>query len=118
MFWFADLSNHFVDKFDNCLVDLMSHIDSFDHFLFFDLVCACLDHDNFLGSRCNSQLKISVIPVSLRRVYNEFAVYHTDLCSCTRSAERNIGNTCCDSRTKHCKKLRTALRINAHYHVI
>ena len=118
MLLFANFCNHLIDKFNNCLVDLMTLVDSFDHLSFRNLVCTCFDHDNLSACRSYCKLQVTVLPLLLAWVYDEFTINHTKLCCSTWSIKRNVGNSCCNCRTQHSNQLRTALRINAHYHIV
>ena len=114
----SDLSNDLIDEFDDLKVYRMALVDCIDHHFFFYFICACLDHDDFFSCRSNRQAKITLIPLKLGRVDDQLAVYHTHLCHCTRTVKRDIRNAGRNCGTKHRGQLRTALRINGHYHVV
>ena len=96
----------------------MAFIDCVDHHVFFHFIGACFDHDHLLACRSNRKLKISFIPLCLGRIDDQLSVYKTHLCHCAGTVKRNIGNRCRDRRAQHGRKLRTALRIDRHYHII
>ena len=118
MFCFANFCNHLVDECVDGLVDLMSHVDCFQHLCFGNFVSACFDHDNLFHGGSNGQLQIALLPLFLGRVNHEFAVYQTDLSHCAGAVEGNVGNGGCDRRTQHCYQLRAACRINGKNQVV
>ena len=114
----TNFSNHLINQSDDGLVNIMSGIDSFDHLIIRDQVTSALDHDDLITGRCNSKLHIAFIPILHGRVDDELAISHTNLSHSTRAIERNIRDTGCHSGTDHSYKLRTALRVYGHYHII
>ena len=117
MFLFSALSNDLVDESDDLLVYFVSLVDGLDHLVLRDLVSSGLDHDNFLSCGSYCKLKVRNRFLYKCRVDDELTVDHTNLCSCTWTIERDIGNTGCNRRTKHSRDLRVALRVNRHNHV-
>ena len=107
-----------IDKCDDCLVHIVSLINSLDHLCFRDLVGTGLDHDHSLGSRCHGQLQIAFDPLLLGRIDDEFAIDHAHLSHGTGSIEGDIRNTGCNGSAQHANQFRTALRIYCHYHTI
>ena len=63
MLFFTYFCNYFIDKFNNCLINIMSHIYSFNHLCFRNLICTSFNHDNFLLRRCYSKLKVTILPL-------------------------------------------------------
>ncbi len=90
MLFLSALCYDLVDESDDSLVNIMSLVDSLDHLGFGDLVGSGLDHDNLLLGGCNGKLKISACPLLLRRVDNEFAVYHSHLSHRARSVKGDV----------------------------
>ena len=90
MLWLTDLLYHLIDQRNDRLVDVMTLVDCFDHLVLRNLIGSCLDHDNLLSSRCNSQTKITVVPYLLAWVYDKLTVYHTHLGCCTWTVKWNI----------------------------
>ena len=118
VFCLTALSYDGIDEFDDLLVYFVSLENSLDHFCFRNLFCSCLDHDNFFTGGSNGQLQIGNILLSQGRVYDEFAVNHTDLGSGAGTIERNIGNAGSDGGTQHSDYFRVALGIYGHNQVI
>ena len=118
MLWFTDLWTYFVHKFYKSLIDIMAFIYSLDHLCFRNNICTGFDHDNFFFCRCNSKLKITLIPLLLWWVYNKLTINESHLCHSTWSIKRNIRNVDSKCCTYHCNDFRTALRINWHNKVV
>ena len=118
MLWLSNLSNDLINKLNDRLVDLMSLVDCFDHSSFRNLIGSCFDHDHLFSGGGNCQVQVSLLPLLLAWVDNEFSVYHANLSHSTGSIKRNIGNAGCYCSTKHGNKLGTACRIYTHNHII
>ena len=52
----ADFCHNLIDKFNDCLVDVMCHVNCLNHLCFRNLIGTGFNHDNFLSCRSNCQL--------------------------------------------------------------
>ena len=114
----SDLCYDLINELNDLLVYCICSVDCFDHLCFRNLICSGFDHDDLLCGRSNGQSQITVFPYFLRRIDDKLAVYHADLCHCTRTVKRNIGNAGRDCSTQHTDQFRTALGIYRHYHTV
>ena len=117
MLFFATFCNDFVNKTDDLLVYIMSFINCLDHLVFRNLICSGFDHNDLFSCRSNSKLKIRNFLLSKRRVDHKLTVNEANLSGSAGAVKRNVRNTGCNSRTKHCRNLRITFRINRHYHI-
>ena len=114
----ADLCYNLIDELDNLKIDCMTFINGINHHFFFYFICASLNHNDLFAGRCNGQLQITLIPLCLRRIYDQLTVHKTHLRHRTRTVKRDIGNAGGNRCAKHRGQLRTALRIYRHYHIV
>ena len=70
----------------------MCFVNSLEHLLLRDLIGTSLDHDDLFSSRSYSQLQVTLVPLLLRRVDDQFAVDHTHLCHRAGTIKRDIRN--------------------------
>ena len=118
MLGLSGFRNDPVDKFNNRLVDIVRHINRFNHLIFRYFIRAGFNHNNLLRGRSYGKHQIPVVPLGLGRVNNKLAVFHAHLRHRARAVKRNIRNTGRNCRAEHRHKLRAALRIHAHNHII
>ena len=118
MFYFSAVSYDLVDKCNDLFVYFISFKDCFDHLSFRNFVCSGFDHDHFFSCGSNGQFQIGSGILLQRRVDDQLAVDHTNLCCCTWSVKRDIGDAGCDRGTQHCYDFRITLRIYRHYHIV
>ena len=112
MLLFAHLGNNLIDKGNNRLIDVMGCVNRLNHLCFRDFIGSCFDHDDLFTGGGHSQLQISLFPLLLGRIDNQFSVNHTDLCHGTGTGKGNIRNACGNRSTQHRHQLRTALGIH------
>ena len=118
MFLFSTLGNDLVNECNHLLIDFMCRKNCFDHLIFRYFICTGFDHDDFFSGRCNRQSHIRNLTLCGGRIEYELTIDQTYLCGSSRSVKRDIRNSSCDRRTKHCSQLRAAVRVNRHNHVV
>ena len=118
MLFLAALGYNLVNKSNNLLIDLMSHIDCLNHSGLGNLICSGLDHDYFFSGGRHGQLKVGYLILALARIDNKFSVDHSDLGHGAGSGKRNVGNGRCNGGTQHSGQLGAAGGIYGKHQVV
>ena len=90
----------------------MRTADCFQHNVFFYLVSASFDHNDFFLGTSNGQLQFGYFALFFIWADNDFAVNQTGLNTSDRAIPWNVGDGQCEGSTQHTSYFRAAVLIN------
>ena len=114
----AHLGHDLVDEGNDSLVDFMGLVDGFNHPGLRHFVGAGLNHDHLLPGGRHGEVQISLLPLLLSGIDDEFPVNHSHLGHGTGTVKGDVRDAGGDGSAQHGHQFRTACGIHAHHHIV